>query len=543
MDRRSSLSEKTVSAQKNVRRIPRLICGVLLAILVVLIFPLLSHTSTRPWALGLYSKSYTAIILIHFAAIGLTLLALSRARQQWADAVLLVGTYGFAFWSLMSLLSVFGAFGVFWATGDTDFRNLGFALLAGAVCLWWVIFHYARFLLRVLTNTALALTAALLMLLVAELILARFPIVSPSLEFLRAKKAEVIRHEIAVRTGKGWYESFLMSDPELAYKHRPNFQNRPEDLSNLPTRGFKTDHAGFFNEDSASSQPFDVACIGDSFVFVQWSDILREKTGLRVGNFGVMGYSPPQYTIVLKRYVLKLKPKAVFYCIYANDAFEAAEYEEWKKSGTDWFTFQRGAWFGYLSSHIGRLFVKEHLLRFSRIYALLDLALIHRRQSPLAGLAARSIPSQSGNLNLVFERGFFIGLTDMKNEKVQRGLMLIRDSLAEAGRLCREANVRLIVILIPPKELVHYDTLRSLARPDDPIGNLPEFYRALREICGALNLEFYDVTERFREESAKSGKAFYKALDVHWDKEGRELMAQIAAEILASSGDFGHKSK
>jgi len=534
--------EGNCNAKITGRNVARPVCGIVLAVLVILFLPLLVHKSKHPWIFGLYSRSYCAIILLHFAAIGLTLFAFTREKQRWIDGLHLVKTFGFGFWFSIWVLLIISEFCVYWVTGDTDFRNLGFAFVACGACVWWAIAYFARYLSRPMTNLALACTAALLALLVGELFLALFPIVSNRIETLREQKTKLYQFERISHWGREWYQSILTTDPQLGYKQRPNFVTtriRPTDHAKFEIR---TDAWGFFNPDCDSSEPYDVACVGDSFAAVPWSAILQDKTGLRVASFGVPAYSPPQYTIVVRRYAVKLKPKVLLYCLYVNDAVESVGYEEWKKSGMDWFTFKGAAWFGFRSPHTGRLLVKEYLLRVSRIYTLLDFATF-RPTDELMPITAHPISYKTEKLNIVFDRASFTVLTDMKSDVVKRGINIIRDNLEQASGFCQESNVRMIVLLLPPKELVHYAALKERAKPDDPIENLPEFYRVLRKTCEGLHLECYDLTDRFADEAARTEKAFYRDVDIHWDDDGLNLMAEIVADILAASGAFGSKLK
>ena len=532
-----SLSEENGEGEKDARNISYIVCWAVLAVLVIFLVPLLLHKCQRPCIFGLYSKSYCAIILSHFFAIGLTLLAFKRANRERIDIIHLAKSYGFWFWLIVWLLVILATISIHWVTGDIDFQEMAYAIVGGGACIWWVLIYFARRLAQVLTNTALACTAAILTFVVAEVILAIFPIVSGSTETLRSQKVKLCQYERAARSGREWYQSILIADPELGYRIRPNFtmlQKRPSDSTIVET---KTDSDGFLNYDYDSSHPCDVACVGDSFVAPPWPNILQSITGLKVAGFGVPAYSPPQYTIVVGRYAVKMKPKVLFYCIYVNDAVESVGYDDWKKSGMDWFTFKGSAWFGFSSGHTGQLFVRECLLRFSRIYTLLDFSAF-RRTSERMPITAHPISYKTAKFNLVFDRGSFTVLTDMKNDAVKRGITLIRDSLEQANRFCRQTNVQMIVLLLPPKELVHYEALKERTTADDPIENLPEFYMALQKTCDDLYLECHDVTQRFREEAAKTGKALYGEVDIHWDEDGMKLMAQIASEILAQSGAF-----
>lgn len=519
------------------RNLQRRVCGSVLAGLVALLIPLLIHKSKQPWMFGLYSRTYLAVIFLHLAAIALAFQAFQRSAQEWPEAARLTGSSGFWFFFSMWILLTLASLGVYWITGDADARNLSFALVSGGVCAWWVVFRIAGRAHRVLTNLALACTVSLGTVVVAELILAVFPIVGSGTEMLRRQKIRLCQFERATRSGREWYQSTLMLDPVLGYRQRPNYLVAPEYGGTSGTIGLRTDSMGFFNNDYDSSHPCDVACVGDSFVAQPWPILLGQRTGLRVAGFAVPAYAPPQYTILVKDYALKLKPRVLLYCLYVNDGIESVGYEDWKKSGMDWFSFKGSAWFGFPSQHDGRLLVREYLLRCSRVYTLIDLAVARPRDDAMP-IRAHSISYQTDKFSLVFDRASFTVMTDLKSDVIRRGMTIIRASLDEAARACRDANVTMIVLLLPPKELVHDEALKARVRPEDPVDNMREFYQALAAMSDSLHLKYYDVTDRFRAEAAKTGKALYNEVDIHWDGDGVDLIVEIVADILKSLGEF-----
>jgi len=399
----------------------------------------------------------------------------------------------------------------------------------------------ARRFARLLTNMALASAAGLAALALSEAALALFPIVSPAIETLRAQRIKLCQFERAARAGREAYQSLFMTDPELGYRIRPDFVTGRKRVGSSWVE-IKTDSCGFFNQDYDASHPCDVACVGDSFVAPPWPNILQDISKLRVAGFGVPAYSPPQYSIVVRRYALPLRPKVLLYCLYVNDAVESARFEDWKRSGLDWFTFRGRDWFGITPSHPGRMLVEEWLLRCSRIYALWRFAGA-RNAGERISITAHPIPYKTDKFSLVFDRASFTTLTDVQTDMVKRGLAIVRDSLDEARQLCEAANVRMIVLFLPPKELVHFEALKARAKPDDPIGNLPAFYLALQQICALLQIECCDLTDSFRGEVTRTGKALYGEVDIHWDEDGMNQMARTAAAILAASGQFRGKTK
>ncbi len=57
-------------------------------------------------------------------------------------------------------------------------------------------------------------------------------------------------------------------------------------------------------------------------------------------------HCPPQYNIALREHALPLRPRWVLYAVYENDFLETMDYEDWARSGLDWFAFHSGVWAG-----------------------------------------------------------------------------------------------------------------------------------------------------------------------------------------------------
>jgi len=538
----SPSSGEDLNAPEETKTLPRVVCTIVLVPLIVLLFPLLFSKNQQPPLSGRYSIGYLLTLVTYFLAIGLTLSAFRASRRHWINATYLIRRFGFLFWFIVWVFLVLAAFRIHALTDDADLENVGYAFLGVGVCAGWIVFYSARHLIRLLTNSALACVVTFGTLFVVEVMLAFLPIVSSGVETLRDQKIKLIRYELALRSGRKEYESALMTDPELGYKHRPNFVLKVKGLTDSTAKELRTDAWGFFNHDYDSSRPCDVAVVGDSFAAQTWCLNLAEKTGLRVACLGMPGYGPPQYTVVTKRYAVKLKPKVLFYCIYVNDAVDASHYEAWKNSGVDWFTFQGSSWFGFPNAHSARLLVEKYLLSVSRVFTLLDLSGLQNKDKDIL-VTAHPIPYKTDQFDLVFDRVSFVALSNVGDLTVKRGLDVTRGCLEQAAMVCRENNVKIIVLLFPPKELVHYEALKKRTKPEDHVEHLPEFYQTLGKLCEDLHLNYYDLTERFRQAVAKTGKAYYGQVDCHWDKDGMDLMVEIAADILAQSGEFKGRMK
>jgi len=132
----------------------------------------------------------------------------------------------------------------------------------------------------------------------------------------------------------------------------------------------------------------------------------------------------PQYNIILSRYALPLRPRMVIYGVFENDFYELQDYQSWRKSGLDWFTYHSGYWCGPPAGESSLLRPKGYLALYR---AILPASFAERRAQGIIDAALKDVCAD----------------------------------LLEAGRMCDAAGARLLVLLIPGKETL----FRGLKRP------------------------------------------------------------------------------
>jgi len=130
-------------------------------------------------------------------------------------------------------------------------------------------------------------------------------------------------------------------DPELGVRLKPNtdvmieghpdYRYRIKTHLNLPDRGFRG---------NVETRPLVGVALGDSFTFGfgveaedAWPEQLSRLASKNFANLGGLSYGPPQYTEVLKRYGLPLKPKIVLYALYQNDLRDSDRFARWQQEG------------------------------------------------------------------------------------------------------------------------------------------------------------------------------------------------------------------
>jgi hypothetical protein len=113
-----------------------------------------------------------------------------------------------------------------------------------------------------------------------------------------------------------------------------------------------TDGEGFFNHPAAiremKKRNPDIIGVGDSFMHdgaaVMYNAFAQK--GIFYYSMAMHRHCPPQYNLILARYVIQYHPKHVIYGVYENDLPETIDFREWQKSGMDWFKFHSGTWCG-----------------------------------------------------------------------------------------------------------------------------------------------------------------------------------------------------
>ncbi|MBI3780350.1 MAG: hypothetical protein HY278_04725 [candidate division NC10 bacterium] len=267
-------------------------------------------------------------------------------------------------------------------------------------------------------------------------------------------------------------------------------------------------HAGF--RGNVVRRPLVGIALGDSFTFGMgveaeeaWPEQLSQLAGRNFANLGVADYGPPQYTRVLGRYGLALRPKLVLYAIYENDLRDAILFAQWQKEGGGPYDALRkkGLFAKWLS-----------LARYSRLYQLLlAQVFLPARRDPDFWRAAADQGRQ-----LVEE-------SDLPVEASKIAWGLVQEAILSAQRLTQEKGATLVVLLIPSKG----QTFQLGTRWGD------ELDRAVLRLCEAARLRCLDLRPRFQER-ALAGEQLYFRIDGHWNAAGHRLAARTIYDYLLS---------
>ena len=114
-----------------------------------------------------------------------------------------------------------------------------------------------------------------------------------------------------------------------------------------------TDSAGFRNHPRAiawrkQGRRAHVIGLGDSFVHDAayfFFELFAERD-LFYYNLAMHRHSPPQYNRIFEEYAASRRPDWVVYGVFENDFREALDFEAWRASSRDWFSYHSGTWAG-----------------------------------------------------------------------------------------------------------------------------------------------------------------------------------------------------
>ncbi|MBX3707339.1 MAG: SGNH/GDSL hydrolase family protein [Pseudomonadales bacterium] len=268
------------------------------------------------------------------------------------------------------------------------------------------------------------------------------------------------------------------------------------------------DLLGFRNESVPEKVP--IIAIGDSMTYGvaashrdAWPRQLERLLNKPVYNMALGGYGPVHYQHLLAEFGLAMQPELVIIGLYfGNDLMDAYNLVY---SNESWAHLRRqDSADGVAAEGLidlppeGKLFgdLRNWLARHSVIYRVVT-------QSPLANPVRRvEIANAHADVFRIDVPGGITFLTpglrraalDLADAKVQEGLDLTSQALAQIVDLCDSHDVRLLVLLIPTKERVYSDRVlrRGMDVADSSVQELVDFEDRVKAHIRAL-LESSDV--------------------------------------------------
>ena len=348
------------------------------------------------------------------------------------------------------------------------------------------------------------------------------------------------------------YRLTYVPDPVLGFRERPHHRARIASFRgfaysplygiDVPPRTlvWETDKEGFRNDSDTSNA--EVAVIGSSFpeygteLENTYPSKLEEKLGRqRVANFGKAGYGPFQYLEVLKRYVVKKKPRYVLFAFYPVGDIEGYL--------VDWLTGR------------GNMGQAKRNIAFGGFFPRYSIAVQQTWKMLTSGCWTAL---QVGFQKIVGTEFVHPDVTVLRllNNTTERIIMVDRHSarstddllkspewhamekiLAEFKHLSEQNQIVPVLVYIPAQTEIYseYSTLNSganwLAIRESQIATSGSNEEAARRLAAKVGIQLINLRPAFKQ-AARQGKLLYYRLDSHWNDEGREIAAKVTAEAL-----------
>jgi hypothetical protein len=189
-------------------------------------------------------------------------------------------------------------------------------------------------------------------------------------------------------------QPYLKLHPELGFTWRENvgagegvmFKVKDAEFEPLSTdAGGSINHPDAIRRRNAGERP-QVVGTGDSFMEHAahvFHDLFAAED-IFYYNLAIHRQAPPQYTHVVESVAAPLRPQWIIYGIFENDFAETEDFDNWKKSGLDWFAFHSGTWCGapLPPTLLGRLY-ENHLRGFNGLFRAVESRLRGERMSAL----------------------------------------------------------------------------------------------------------------------------------------------------------------
>lgn len=324
---------------------------------------------------------------------------------------------------------------------------------------------------------------------------------------------------------KPWDNPANVRDEELLFRHKPGMRFRGEtpgdlvDLFGIATDrkypiDVEYDENGFRNPPGRTRA--DVVLIGDSFL--EAGLVPREQTiaallendlGLIVSNLGCSGYGPQQEKIVLERYGLPLKPKAVVWFFFeGNDLLDVSRYEVARRTGGQ-------------DPRKTRFLARSLTANLAR-----RIALLAERPPGEDADEARRRMGTIGDSRIYFA---FAGIPLSAEDRVN--LAKLEETLRSAAESSQSAGSRFLLAFVPTKFRVHEGLAEFAADSLCSTWRSNELPKLLARIAGDAGIEWIDLTPPLRA-SAERGELPYFPDDGHWSPRGQAVAAAAVAERL-----------
>lgn len=298
------------------------------------------------------------------------------------------------------------------------------------------------------------------------------------------------------------FQSFMKSDAKVGFLFKENLgSGSPVRLqwADQEPGEIHSDPSGFINSPFAiaarkEGKPIHIIGVGSSFMqgaAEKFHDFFWAK-GLFYYSMATPRHTLQQFTSVVKEYAVPLKPGWIVYDLNEASFELIRDYDEWSRTGQDWFAYHSGTWCGPPKKGANRL-----LESFPIVEALY--AGVRRRIAPV-----KPIPPASDE------------------ELVRRAL----EEITEARKVAEANGIRFLVMTIPSRDVAVYGKSGRWRRVE-----------SLLPLLRKAGIQVLDLKPEFMAED--DPRALYFKVDAHWNGYGIFKAASAMARTLAESTAVG----
>lgn len=309
--------------------------------------------------------------------------------------------------------------------------------------------------------------------------------------------------------------------------------------------GAFTDQLGFCNPRTWGwRQHVDIVMLGDSFTYCMAIDSLASSstrlevlTGRTVYNLSVEGVGPWEYLVMLRRFGLRLSPRAVVMNIYlGNDLRDVARYRYFRAMGTKLED-------GPAPRSVEGFSVLKPIVSRSYLAALVAAA-SGRIRDAIAGYRVNTKEAEEDfrYTGLSSGRRMRMNVTNADTDEIRYARKLrtgevrlewFDEPLSEFARLAAEHAFVAVVALVPS---MHTAYMESVVFSDPAAGHDASWFASeqrswLKDASARHDLGFIDLTPALQR-GAATGPLTHFPGNVHLTPFGHEIVAQELAALL-----------
>lgn len=295
------------------------------------------------------------------------------------------------------------------------------------------------------------------------------------------------------------FQQNMKTHPRMGFLFRENLGNtKPLKVkwADQAESELMTDEMGFVNSKYAlearrAGKPIEIIGVGSSFMqgaAGNLHDFFWAK-GAFYYNMATPRQTLPQFTMAVKEFAIREKPKWILYDLNETSIELMQDYENWLQSGMDWFTYHSGTWCGPPKRPC-----LPYLERFPKLEALYHG--VRKRIYP-----ENRIPQASDDENI---------------HKALKCIVEARDAAQAHG-------IHFMVVAIPSKQTSIYG---KSARWKNIDALLPQLEKAGVRVLSLL--------DSFSKE--EDPRALYYEVDGHWNGYGILKASMLISQSLAEAG-------